>query len=110
MKASNNDQISSLITSLEKAEQDLSIANESLAKRNIDYNLLSNRFKQSHSQIEQNKIDLGVINEKNQNILDLEEQIKNLNGQIVAKDLNFQIETQNLRREILESETKLKSE
>ena len=64
-------------TSLEKAEQDLSIANESLSKRNIDYNLLSNQFKQSNSQIEQNKIDLGVINEKNQNILDLEEQIKN---------------------------------
>ena len=98
MKASNNDQISSLITSLEKAEQDLSIANESLSKRNIDYNLLSNQLKQSNSQIEQNKIDLGVINEKNQNILDLEEQIKNLNGQIVSKDLNFQIETQSLRR------------
>ena len=77
MKASNKDQISSLKTSLEIAEQDLSIANESLAKSYIDYNLLSNQFKQSNSQIEQNKIDLGVINEKNQNILDLEEQIKN---------------------------------
>ena len=77
MKASYKDQIASLKTSLEKAEQDLSIANESLSKRNIDYNLLSNQLKQSNSQIEQNKIDLGVINEKNQNILDLEEQIKN---------------------------------
>ena len=77
MKASYKDKIASLKTSLEKAEQDLSIANESLSKRNIDYNLLSNQLKQSNSQIEQNKIDLGVINEKNQNILDLEEQNKN---------------------------------